>query len=70
MKLADVIQLSGYQPIPPQCPPWKRALIEKKNAALLSESTVTFQSFFYLFHFHPFRGCFCLGCIVSQPKAF
>jgi len=42
VKYADVTQLAGHQFIPPDCPQWKRALIEKKNAALLSEATVTF----------------------------
>ena len=41
MKLADVAQLPGYQVIAQDCPQWKRALIEKKNASLLSEATVT-----------------------------
>jgi len=42
LKLADVSQLPGYQAIPPDCPPWRRALIEKKNAQLLAEAMVTF----------------------------
>ena len=42
VKLADVTRLPGYQVIPPDCPQWKRALIEKKNALLISEATVTF----------------------------
>jgi len=43
VKLADVTQLPGYQVIAPDCPQWKRALIEKKNASLIYEATVTFQ---------------------------
>jgi len=40
----------GYQVIPPDCPQWKRALIEKKNAALLAEAQVTLPSLFSI-HF-------------------
>jgi hypothetical protein len=32
----DITQLPGYQPIPPDCPEWKRGLLEKKNAQLIS----------------------------------
>lgn len=35
----DVTQLPGYQVIPADCPPWKHALIEKKNASIISEAT-------------------------------
>lgn len=34
----DVTQLPGYQPVPENCPQWKRAMIEKKNAQLLEEA--------------------------------
>lgn len=34
-RCSDVTQLQGYQPVPDNCPVWKKAMIEKKNAQLL-----------------------------------
>ena len=41
----DYTQIPGYQVIAADCPVWKRALIEKKNAQLIAEATVRKQLF-------------------------
>ena len=38
--VVDVSQLPGYQPVPENCPQWKKAMIEKKNAQLLEDAKV------------------------------
>ena len=68
MKLADVTQLPGYQVIAPDCPQWKRVLIEKKNASLLSEAMVMFQYLVFSIHFHNFQGD--LGRIAKSSSLY
>jgi len=38
--LADVSRLPGYQEVPPNCPVWKKAMIEKKNKQLEEDAMV------------------------------
>jgi len=37
---SDVTKLPGYQQIPPNCPLWKKAMIEKKNRQLEEDAVV------------------------------
>jgi len=45
-----VKQLPGYQQIPPNCPLWKKAMIEKKNKQLAEDAMVWY--FAYVFPGH------------------
>jgi hypothetical protein len=40
LDISDVKTLPGYQEIPPNCPVWKRTMIEKKNKQLEDDAMV------------------------------
>jgi len=37
-----VTKLAGYQPVPANCPLWKKAMIDKKNKQLEEDAMVGF----------------------------
>ena len=61
----DVTQLPGYQQVPPNCPLWKKAMIEKKNKQLEEDAVVWVTAveklhylltylFYFTFYWPPF----------------
>ena len=50
--VVDPTQLKGYQPIPENMPEWKKAMMKKKNDALIEEHMVSDMYFTFVCRLH------------------